>query len=543
MMRLLVLTSFLVGSAAAADPGVSFTCDGDGNLLSFESGGELTFDATLPKLDCEGIHAVAESCAVNVDPPRATEAVARIYSYLAEDSEIRKALGENAGRAAPLLGARLERARLLCNRRQLAGRAGSTFEYSYPHGGFTARNIGHNGKNEMVKEQFLRVAELAVAGGVDPFLAMSVLVTEQTPLARNQAQTENYFRGYGVFPVDARPAYSYLKCSVEKADFADFLRSPAGAALKPHQALLEKIRAEGDAEGGTLNDRFGALMHQAGALHAAGKTDQARKIEQELQELQGKYQKAYNAAVAKLPKGSGAYASQLMEQYVTCWRSCSGINAGQCRKEACTGREAPVFDFGGQLPGAETQTFCSSSAAVNHGSAPEFSRVSGPGGPGACCFQLKAPPGSVAFASGHHAIGAMGLRTFWDDKMLRALKIVGKKGGGDSLSGDDAHKLARIAQMWNGWGRLNVTEKIKTCMGSINLAEKPVTGAKVMDLLVSSTLPNPVLAEAVMAAALKHGKPVKSLLCLYGGAGRKRMPAKAFHEQLNSRYLSGTGCR
>ena len=97
--------------------------------------------------------------------------------------------------------------------------------------------------------------------------------------------------------------------------------------------------------------------------------------------------------------------------------------------------------------------------------------------------------------------------------------------------------------MWNGWGRLNVTEKISTCMGSINLAEKPVTGAKVMDLMVNSTLPNAYLAEAVMAAVQKYKKPVKSLLCLYGGAGKKKMPAKAFHQQLNSRYLSGTSCQ
>lgn len=541
MAHILFLTFFLVALRApafAAEPEVSFSCDGSGNLLSFQYGNEPTFEAGTGAFDCAELLKVAESCGTNVDPPRASAAVTEIYAWLAEDPEIRGAIEKGQG-APVLVGARLERARKICGRR--GPETGSTFEYSYPFGGYTARNIGHGGKNEMSKEQFRRVAELAVAGGVDPFLAMSVLVTEQTPLASNQAATEAYLQAYGVFPVDGRPAFSFLKCSVEKSELANFARQP-GNPLKDHLALLDKLRAEGDAQGGTLNDRFGVLMHQRQALDSAGKREQANKIEKELVDLQAQYQKIHSATIAKIPAGASGYTRQLMEQYVACWRSCAGINAGQCRKESCGTREVPTFDFSSEAS-AETRTFCASPAVINHGLNAGFRPTSREPGQGDCCFRLRAEPGSAAFRSPAHVTGALGLRTFWDDKMLRALNIVGKRPGAASFGTDDAHKLSRVAQMWNGWGRLNVTEKINTCMGSINLAEKPVTGAKVMDLLVNSTLPNAFLAKTVMEAARKQGKPVKSLLCLYGGAGKKKMPAKAFHQQIASRYLSGTSCR
>ncbi len=96
---------------------------------------------------------------------------------------------------------------------------------------------------------------------------------------------------------------------------------------------------------------------------------------------------------------------------------------------------------------------------------------------------------------------------------------------GNVRRGSDAHSLAMAVQRYNGMGTMGATEQVNNdCLTGINMATHPIYGARVLELMATTVLPNPQIQQLVAEAAFIENAdgstPVKSVFCQQNGPGQ-----------------------
>jgi hypothetical protein len=229
-----------------------------------------------------------------------------------------------------------------------------TFTLTYPYPGPNKNKASSSMPTDIFKD----IAKNAVDQGLDPYLAMAVVLMENDP---TEETFQGYAANYGSIPVDGYPAYSFLGCMLDR-------KSPDGHLVKPNE--LAAYQAEKD------EARAAALRE---------------------------------AILSPFPADVRPFA----EYELNCDKSCPGRMVRQ--------RMVPDLDMSGGAPNTETRAFCTTNdhRALAHGGSPEFT-MKNEVNPSECCVNVHVPAGEgdVYPSEVYTALGAAVIKS----KVTRNLK-------------------------------------------------------------------------------------------------------------------------
>ena len=327
----------------------------------------------------------------------------------------------------------------------------------------TGLNKNKNGSYE--PESFERIIEAALQEGVDPFLALSIVLLENPPTIGN-GKSDEYRQNFGTVPVDSIAAYDMMGCFSEKAENPQ-IEDPA--ELK----ALTKLSPN--------------------ALHAA---------------------------VKKFKKPEIAAAEVQCEQYKKTKSRCSSFFTGQ--------KAVPLFDItsirGDSEKKIKQYRLCSRDFSAVIGKFANFEKPGEALGPKNCCADIKS---NLSSAESHEEfLGRLGLKYVKNKVQDCASKA----------------ELTYCVQKYNGLGCFNCSrnqEQMKSdCLHGMVMSDRPVYGARAMDLMVNSLMTNRLVEELVLKVSRRTQSPVISILC-FNKPGQHKIDSASYEKEQKEYLLNG----
>ena len=386
------------------------------------------------------------------------------------------------------------------------------------------------------EQMFRDVIRLALKNGVDPYLAMAVLILENTPTS----ETANQYReGRGLMPIDALPAMEALGCAenVDSPNIQKYATNARRQELAHYTAAIQAANAESNRVTTQADDGFYPLQNaidDKGIDLGPYYSELARGGCPKLPGLDPKSQKTLcsNPEYAKI-LAAPAKAS-LARKDLEKWESTLHPNPayGPSIKAALTCGDdcrlvvipqkkiPPTVDVSSESGKPSGTTFCSKATSYDHGAKPIFD-VGVPGG-GRCCVEAK------------HSDMDLPSDVEVDVKSALGINYL-KKRVQDKIAEDKS--LAFSLQRYNGTKKIGVTEQLKNkCLSGMHMGENPVYGARAADLVVNSLMNSPKIQHLVASSLSANQPPVQSIFCVKKGQGSHRIDQGEFLAE-QKRYL------
>ncbi len=424
------------------------------------------------------------------------------------------------------------------------------------------------------KAALLEVAEFALQAGVDPFMAIGIVVMENPPT--NMTAYNNYRNGYGTVPVDQVAAYDLLGCFRGKGKYA-YVTEAQVAEYKPQSAAHQRATADlnkiHEKNSGVEHDYLLLLYDIAATdqqVHGlrAHLADLNKSLSDDLkgkEHLAQEYKKSIDAANAEYKKNLlrlsdlqkkqvelsknpatknvdktwlAAISSEtkLYEIYTQisqgkdektaslAWQElrCTA-NPKTCYKMLREQKKEPEYDFSFRTrenPQAiKEQKVCTVSTFVTVGGGPHFTSDPGSTEKGTCCAKVKS--GEDPAMDLKSWLGAQYMNNFVQKCMLK-------------------NSMIYCLQKFNGLGCFGCTEAVpNSCLEGIVMEDRPVYGARVADLMVNTLMGNVQVMALVQEAASRLRQPVKSSFCLNKAPGKHTVADEQFLEEQKKYLLQG----
>lgn len=330
-----------------------------------------------------------------------------------------------------------------------------TLKISYNDDGF---NKNKNGI--YIKKDLESIVEKAIYEGVDPYLAISILLLENPPVATNKSA--EYKKQYGTLPIDAIATYDIIGCNGKKDDSLIIKDKTAfDLAVKKYQALV-KLK-DGSAEYVKLFNDLQQLAYSAS--------------DENLENLDLAYTQIQCEAFKKNPalRCAGAVGSQ---------KNIFPLKINYMKKSG-------FRNYDGVM--------CSSMTQFRSGDAPKFEAVNKDDPEkikNRCCVSIQ----TNREDDDHYQdiLGSLAMKY-----MKRTVQdCVGSA------------PTAYCVQKYNGLGCFNCTEKMDNqCLNGVVMADRPVYGHRALDLMAQSLMTNPDLNKMILEHSNRLKKPVLSILC------------------------------
>lgn len=333
--------------------------------------------------------------------------------------------------------------------------ATETLKISYNDDGF---NKNKNGI--YIKKDLESVIEKAIYEGVDPYLAISILLLENPPVATEKSA--EYKRNYGTLPIDAIATYDIMGCNGKNEDSGVIKDKTAlDIAVKKYQALI-KLKV-GTPEYLQLSNDVQQLAYSA--------------VDENMGSLDLAYMQIQCEAFKKNPslRCAGTVGSQknifpLKLDYM----KRSGFNTYQA-------------------------LLCSSVTQFRSGEAPKF---------------VEIDKSDVDKMKNKCCVGIVSNRESDNqyEDILGSLAMKFMKRMVQDCVG--SAPTAYCVQKYNGLGCFNCTEKMDNqCLNGVVMADRPVYGNRALDLMAQSLMTNPDLNKMIQEHSNRLKKPVLSILC------------------------------
>lgn len=330
-----------------------------------------------------------------------------------------------------------------------------TLKISYNDDGF---NKNKNGA--YIKKDLESIIEKAIYEGVDPYLAISVLLLENPPVASDKSA--EYKKNYGTLPIDAIAMYDIIGCNGKNEDSGVIKdKTVLDIAVKKYQALAK------------LKDG----------------TNEYLQLSNEVQQL------AYSAVDENLDNLDLAY-TQIQ---------CAAFkNNPSLRCAGTVGSQKNIFPL--KLDYMKRSGFrnyqglmCSAIAQFRSGDAPRFvetDKADAENMKNKCCVSINTNRESDD--QYEDILGSLAMKY-----MKRTVQdCIGKS------------PTPYCVQKYNGLGCFNCTEKMDNqCLNGVVMADRPVYGHRALDLMAQSLMTNPELNKIILEHSNRLKKPVLSVLC------------------------------
>jgi hypothetical protein len=506
------------------------TCDDQGNLKGAKTNGG-SFNYSAKKDDIQLLRdSVQETCHAT------TECLAdlkQLRSNIANNAEVLEHLTLNLFKTAKKSNRRDE---LLSSLHRMQGALGACeqvrkksvdffsknhIEITYPYQGPNKAKAGTHYDRARIE----RAVRLALLNGVDPNLALGILLTENAPI--DSKQSEEYSRNYGLLPINALPAYDYLGCIAPKSKPGRYRyasSAEASAFAKASQSRLE-LESEQREQGDKISAALLKLDPGKGSNRGSWAKLYLEKCKHPILTLHMKAcfgLKKYlsfnsrieqeNGALRKIAstfEGGDPVKSELVARELSCGAECGGFLIPQ--------KEVPTFEVRTDNGPVSEYKVCTSDRTIKFNSYPTLELGQGKAKGLGCCTTVHASEKSDKESVEE------------DTKSALALKFMNER---IHSRKDPKLGVAHVIQTYNGLGKLGVTEKVKNnCLSGLNMAETPVYGAKVADLMANSVMNNPEIQGIIRRAAAEFNTPVRSLFCEKLGEGSHSIPSDMFYNE------------
>lgn len=340
---------------------------------------------------------------------------------------------------------------------KISGRtpAAETLKISYNDDGF---NKNKNGI--YIKKDLESIIEKAIYEGVDPYLAISILLLENPPVATDKSA--EYKKQYGSLPIDAIATYDIIGCNGKNEDTTVIKDKTAlDIAVKKYQALA-KLK-EGTAEYVKLSNDLQQLAYSA--------------VDENLGDLDRAYTQIHCEAFKKNPalRCAGTVGSQ---------KNIFPIKLDYMKRSGFRNYQVLM---------------CSSITQFRSGDAPRFEaadKAEAEKMKNKCCVSINTNRESDD--QYEDILGSLAMK--FTKRMVQ--DCVGSA------------STAYCIQKYNGLGCFNCTEKMDNqCLNGVVMADRPVYGHRALDLMAQSLMTNPDLNKMIQEHSNRLKKPVLSILC------------------------------
>lgn len=330
-----------------------------------------------------------------------------------------------------------------------------TLKISYNDDGF---NKNKNGI--YIKKDLESIVEKAIYEGVDPYLAISILLLENPPVATNKSA--EYKRNYGTLPIDAIATYDIIGCNGKNED-SGVIKDKAvlDIAVKKYQALV-KLK-DGTAEYVKLSNDLQQLAYSAS--------------DENLENLDLAYTQIQCEAFKKNPalRCAGNVGSQ---------KNIFPLKLNYMKKSGFRNYQSLM---------------CSSITQFRSGDAPKFvatDKADADKMKNKCCLSIDTNRESDD--QYEDILGSLAMKF-----MKRMVQ--------DCIVSSPA---PYCIQKYNGLGCFNCTEKMDNqCLNGVVMADRPVYGHRALDLMAQSLMTNADLNKMIQEHSNRLKKPVLSILC------------------------------
>ncbi len=419
-----------------------------------------------------------------------------------------------------------------CNRQRNRPPESGKLAVSYPWKG---PNLALRAPNYSV-EKMKRLIAISLAAGVDPNLAIVIALLESPPLL-DTSPTQGYEYGYGDLPIDALPLFDSLGCLYRK--MPEWRHSSPEEIAQAQRIFMQKARLKAELKKTrpaldkfyeSLRNRSDYFRNQTTLLaeiqSALARGCPLQNLERELSDsvcenTEIREGLLTDAMVSRASLDEKAFFANLSEP--------KALKEAELRSKLDRSTVATIMasktikEMSTPWANADSPTkyLCSTTGPIQAGVPAWFSVVEKPEDH-LCCVKVK------GLVSDDNA-----------SKELRnslALKFISKK---IKLEPGPILSLANDIQMFNGRGRLGATESVNNdCFSGIDMAQRPLYGARAVDLLLNSVMVNVAIQNLISQASQEFYLPVSSVLCRKLGPGNHALSRTLFFD-LQKRFLLG----
>lgn len=405
------------------------------------------------------------------------------------------------------------------------------------------------------------IVDLAVSEGIDPYMALSIVLMEKPPVRPKPNRSETYSHSYGVLPLDAVSVVDGLGCrfvkdprelrggdSISSEDVANY-----SASFQAWSRINRQLRDLGVAWKG---------MSESQRNSSRGQDLRRRTKELENQEMAS----LSDPALRRLERDDHEKYRKLM--CLSDLTLCYGILT-QDPSRVPTINLAPAGTAPKELVDMDA---CINSPNIQIGGSGDFDFSVDPPASWSrrCCAHLKVAvkdafdglpgnlPGNLkdtARASGQASSGdPSGSRQLvakvevnaerMEDLLRRRIAIGFLKSRiQDALSrrhpAGSVSEISQALQAYNGYGTMNATERSgSACLSGIKMAKQPVYGATAADIMLNMLIADPEMRKLVADSAKTHGRSPVSLFCIAHGPGEISIDTSD-PVSLEQQYLAG----
>lgn len=289
--------------------------------------------------------------------------------------------------------------------------------------------------------------------------------------------------------------------------------------------LLENPPVVGSAKSDSYRQSFGTLPVDSIAAYDMMGCYQEKpqkpqiKDPAELKRLAGLGHNALIEAVKKYEKPETAAAEVECEQYKKTKSRCSAFLTGQ--------KSVPVFDVTSTRDSsskAQQYRLCSSDFSAAVGKFANFQKADAAGGPNNCCADIKTQ--AEHSTAQEDFLGLLGVK-YVKAKIQECAKT---------------SALTYCVQRYNGLGCFNCAknqEQMKSdCLQGLIMSDRPVYGARAMDLMINSLITNNQIQNLVLKIARRSKANVVSILC-FNKPGLQKIDSDQFENEQKEYLLNG----
>ena len=466
------------------------------------------------------------------------------------------------------------------------------FTIEYPYKGFTKTLL--NEKTELIKTPFVEMVEIALSNDLDPFMLSAIMMAEEMPIKARYAYAKLYYESYGIFPTDGRPAFSRLKCSLEKPYWGelrkDFPKSMnAQSKLKSYSdkyAQLHKIAVDASYKHDPYNEKVIILDQQLEPAETGLVTpiyyyslDQVHKLEKAVQTKNCENVKAFFADGAngaakgnldnfkcrkeffsalqtyidyKKTEATMIETSKKLQELEKTIPPLDDLDADEKRlalamaecRDHCYGILVPQtkrgFPDANQLPKYK-MTLSTENKNDNDEMVTKL-----------LCSRSEVNPvlnhGTAAKWAPSHAYNQKDCCFHFEtNKSLVSRGHIQKYANTaiglgafkdkvyDNLAKDKSSgkSLAYSIQRWNGLGTVGGSERLNGCVSGLNGSSNPYYGARILDVMATSLMSNSTMQSIVSSQLQKSsGKKMRSILCNWHGKGSHKFKLNSFRDKV-----------
>jgi hypothetical protein len=373
----------------------------------------------------------------------------------------------------------------------------------YPFKGLNSNKSASNYDSKKIEN----IIELALSEGVDPLLALGILINENPPLVTKDIENKSteYENLFGIIPIDGIALYDFMGCKILSKELIKNDSDIFTVYLKAQKLKTEFLNQK--------NEDFISQIYNKVLLRS---NDVFNKLNLEMPPLQKcqnfELEEKFCEKNLKLMEKVFLYSelkrkSELLfmglpiekKEAFNCYflEECKGM-----LKPGKQVKQISLIPQGTNDPGKATR-YCNPMNSYLHGAIANLQENSGGIKQDGCCVDIvMGKNNSEAFIKSNI-------------KTIVALDFIKSK-----IKSSKIDDLSLSIQKYNGLGCFGCTEKMVnkgSCFDALDMKKTPLYGARVADIIVNMLMKNSNIMEKIKSLSLKLNKPVKNIFCNQSG--------------------------